>query len=70
MEILIHLPAVMVAGSAAFIGYSYYSAAVQRAAKRERLRQSAYLNPVGLPMCMAETERADLEPGRDWDVAA
>ena len=70
MEILIHLPAVMVAGSAAFIGYSYYSAAVQRAAKRERLRQSAYPNPVAFSTRKAETEGADLEPARDWDVAA
>ena len=71
MEILIHLPAVMVAGSAAFIGYSYYSAAVQRAAKRERLRQSAYPNVVvGLSTRMVKPERADLEPARDWDVAA
>jgi len=70
MEILIHLPALMVAGSAAFIGYSYYSAAVQRAAKRERLRQSAYPNVVGLSTRMVEPERADLEPARDWDVAA
>ncbi|UPM49414.1 MULTISPECIES: hypothetical protein [unclassified Synechococcus] len=70
MEILIHLPAVMVAGSAAFIGYSYYSAAVQRAAKRERLRQAAYPNVVGLSSRTLEPERPELEPPRDLDVAA
>ena len=70
MEILIHLPAVRVAGSEVIIGCSYYTAAVQRAAKRERLRQSAYPDVIGLSTRMVQTECAVLEPARDWDVAA
>ena len=46
------------------------NAAVQRAAKRERLRQSAYPNVVGLSTRMVEPERAELEPAHDWDVDA
>lgn len=42
MEVLVHLPAVMVAGSAAFMGYSYYSASAKRDARRERLLEADY----------------------------
>jgi len=70
MEILIHLPAVMVAASAAFIGYSYYSAAVQRATKRERLRQPGYSAVVDFSPRSLDPQRSDLEQPRDWDVAA
>ena len=52
------------------MGYSYYSAAVQRAAKRERLRQPGYSQVVGFSPRTLDPQRSDLEQPRDWDVAA
>lgn len=40
MEALVHLPAVMVAGSAAFMGFSFYSASAKRDARRLRLQEA------------------------------